>query len=158
MGAREYNYTRGNTALVPERKPQYDKNKKQKIKEELRAKKIKKLKVNLISDVVGISALVCILGGITLAIDGYVYDRQNELTQIKEEAEVSSDINDALKVMLLKYSSLENVKNVAENELSMVYPNKDNTIMIDMSKDYFSHISEEENGESFLDKIKGIFN
>ena len=27
MGAREYNYTRGNTALVPERKPQYDKNK-----------------------------------------------------------------------------------------------------------------------------------
>lgn len=158
MGAREYNYTRGNTALVPERKPQYDKNKKQKIKEELRAKKIKKLKVNLISNVVGISALVCILGGITLAIDGYVYDRQNELTQIKEEAEVSSDINDALKVMLLKYSSLENVKNVAENELSMVYPNKDNTIMIDMSKDYFSHISEEENGESFLDKIKGILN
>lgn len=158
MGAREYNYTRGNTALVPERKPQYDKNKKQKIKEELRAKKIKKLKVNLISNVVGISALVCILSGITLAIDGYVYDRQNELTQIKEEAEVSSDINDALKVMLLKYSSLENVKNVAENELSMVYPNKDNTIMIDMSKDYFSHISEEENGESFLDKIKGIFN
>ena len=158
MGAREYNYTRGNTALVPERKPQYDKNKKQKIKEELRAKKIKKLKVNLISNVVGISALVCILGVITLAIDGYVYDRQNELTQIKEEAEVSSDINDALKVMLLKYSSLENVKNVAENELSMVYPNKDNTIMIDMSKDYFSHISEEENGESFLDKIKGIFN
>ena len=158
MGAREYNYTRGNTARVPERKPQYDKNKKQKIKEELRAKKIKKLKVNLISNVVGISALVCILGGITLAIDGYVYDRQNELTQIKEEAEVSSDINDALKVMLLKYSSLENVKNVAENELSMVYPNKDNTIMIDMSKDYFSHINEEENGESFLDKIKSIFN
>ena len=140
MGAREYNYTRGNTALVPERKPQYDKNKKQKIKEELRAKKIKKLKVNLISNVVGISALVCILGG------------------IKEEAEVSADINDALKVMLLKYSSLENVKNVAENELSMVYPNKDNTIMIDMSKDYFSHINEEENGESFLDKIKSIFN
>ena len=158
MGAREYNYTRGNTALVPERKPQYDKNKKQKIKEELRAKKIKKLKVNLISNVVGISALVCILGGITLAIDGYVYDRQNELTKIKEEAAASADINDALKVMLLKYSSLENVKNVAENELSMVYPNKDNTIMIDMSKDYFSHISEEENGESFLDKIKGIFN
>ena len=158
MGAREYNYTRGNTALVPERKPQYDKNKKQKIKEELRAKKIKKLKVNLISNVVGISALVCILGGITLAIDGYVYDRQNELTKIKEEAEVSLDINAALKVTLLKYSSLENVKNIAENELSMVYPNKDNTIMIDMSKDYFSHISEEENGESFLDKIKGIFN
>ena len=158
MGAREYNYTRGNTALVPERKPQYDKNKKQKIKEELRAKKIKKLKVNLISNVVGISALVCILGGITLAIDGYVYDRQNELTKIKEEAEVALDINDALKVTLLKYSSLENVKNIAENELSMVYPNKDNTIMIDMSKDYFSHISEEENGESFLDKIKGIFN
>ena len=158
MGAREYNYTRGNTALVPERKPQYDKNKKRKIKEELRAKKIKKLKVNLISNVVGISALVCILGGITLAIDGYVYDRQNELTEIKEETAASSDINDALKVMLLKYSSLENVKNVAENELGMVYPNKDNTILIDMSKDYFSHINEEENKESFLDKIKGIFN
>ena len=158
MGAREYNYTRGNTALVPERKPQYDKNKKQKIKDELRAKKIKKLKVNLISNVVGISALVCILGGITLAIDGYVYDRQNELTEIKEETAASSDINDALKVMLLKYSSLENVKNVAENELGMVYPNKDNTILIDMSKDYFSHINEEENKESFLDKIKGIFN
>ena len=158
MGAREYNYTRGNTALVPERKPQYDKNKKQKIKEELRAKKIKKLKVNLISNVVGISALVCILGGITLAIDGYVYDRQNELTEIKKETAAASDINDALKVMLLKYSSLENVKNVAENELGMVYPNKDNTILIDMSKDYFSHINEEENKESFLDKIKGIFN
>ena len=158
MGAREYNYTRGNTALVPARKPQYDKNKKQKIKEELRAKKIKKLKVNLISNVVGISALICILGGITLAIDGYVYDRQNELTEIKEETAASSDINDALKVMLLKYSSLENVKNVAENELGMVYPNKDNTILIDMSKDYFSHINEEENKESFLDKIKGIFN
>lgn len=158
MGAREYNYTRGNTALVPERKPQYDKNKKQKIKEELRAKKIKKLKVNLISNVVGISALICILGGITLAIDGYVYDRQNELTEIKEETAAASDINDALKVMLLKYSSLENVKNVAENELGMVYPNKDNTILIDMSKDYFSHINEEENKESFLDKIKGIFN
>ena len=49
-------------------------------------------------------------------------------------------------------------ENGDKNELSMVYPNKDNTIMIDMSKDYFSHINEEENGESFLDKIKSIFN
>lgn len=158
MGAREYNYTRGNTALVPERKPQSDHNKKQKIKEELRAKKIKKLKISLISNVVGMSALVCVLGGITLAIDGYVYDKQNELTTIKEEVSATTDINDALKISLLKYSSLENVKTVAENQLDMVYPTKDSTLKIDMSKDYFSHINKEENGESFLDKLKGIFN
>lgn len=158
MSAREYNYTRGNTALVPERKPQYDKNNKQRNKENLRAKKLKKLKVDLISNIVGISALVCTLGAITLAIDGYVYDKQNQLTEVKEELSIATDTNDALKVMLLKYSSLENVKSVAENDLGMVYPSKGNTIILDMSKDYFPQINEEKNSESFLDKFKGIFN
>ena len=158
MSAREYNYTRGNTALVPERKPQYDKNNKQRNKENLRAKKLKKLKVDLISNIVGISALVCTLGAITLAIDGYVYDKQNQLTEVKEELSIATESNDALKVMLLKYSSLENVKSVAENDLGMVYPSKGNTIILDMSKDYFPQINEEKNSESFLDKFKGIFN
>ena len=44
MGAREYNYTRGNTALVPERKPQYDKNKSKKSKKSYEQRKLRSLR------------------------------------------------------------------------------------------------------------------
>lgn len=159
MGAEEYNYTRGNTVIAPEIKRQADKSKNRKNKKEEQLNKRKKATLKLISNVIGISSVICTFGLITLSVNGIVYSKQNKLTTIKEEIKVQSDLNDALKVDLLKYSSLETIKNMAENELGMIYPDKDSTITIDMSKDYFSHIKEEEvNNNSFLNKIKEIFN
>ena len=69
--------------------------------------------------------------------------------------------NEALKVDLLKVSSLENIKSVAEGKLKMVIPNKDEVVRVDLSKENFEKYinDEEKNAESqgnLLTKIKDV--
>lgn len=157
MGVREYDYIKGNTALVPERqikeKVTRDREKLQKRKKEVQKNN------KLTKDFMGIVFLLFILGGTSLWMDGYVYFLQKQLSNIEVQFSDELAINEALKLDMLKISSIEKVKTTAEKELGMVYPGKEGTISIDMSKEYFSHIKEEkENRSTFLAKLIDTFN
>lgn len=157
MGVREYDYIKGNTALVPERQIKERVTKERKIQQ--RKKKSTQLKGKVTKDFMGMVFVMFILGGASLLIDGHVYTLQKELSNMEVKVSDQLEINEALKVDLLKISSIDKVKTTAEKELGMVYPGKEGTISIDMSKDYFSHIKEEnENKSSFLAKLIDTFN
>lgn len=157
MGVREYDYIKGNTAFLPERKIE-----EKEVKEKQQQRNNKKLAQNkkkLTKDFMGMVFIMFILGASSLSIDGYVYTLQKELSNVELKVSSQLEVNEALKVNLLKISSIEKIKTTAEEELAMVYPEKTGTISIDMSKEYFSHIKEEsENKSSLLAKLIGTFN
>ena len=67
-------------------------------------------------------------------------------------------INEALNVEMIKYSSVETIKDTAENQIGMIYADDTNTIKIDMSKDFFPNVEKNEQVKSsFLNKIMSIF-
>lgn len=157
MGVREYDYIKGNTAIVPER--QIVERKVKNRDKQAKKKKLAENRKNLTKDFVGVIFLMFALGGVSLAIDGNVYALQKELSNLEIEVSNELAVNEALKVNLLQISSIEKIKTTAEEELGMVYPDKTGTISIDMSKEYFSHIKEEsESNSSLIEKIIGTFN
>lgn len=158
MGVREYDYIKGNTAYVPERQV-IERKVKERHKQQKQEKKLAQNRKRLTKDFMGMVILMFVLGGTSLAIDGHVYALQKELSNMELEVNSELEVNEALKVDLLKISSIEKIKTTAEEELSMVYPDKTGTISIDMSKEYFSHIKEEsESNSSLIGKIIGTFN
>ncbi|MBM6838646.1 cell division protein FtsL, partial [Clostridium saudiense] len=104
MVVREYDYIRGNTALAPERKikEQEVKKKKKQVKKEF---DWKNHRVKIISSAV----IVSILGVASLTIDSYVYKIQKNLSNLEVEMEVELAKSEAMKVDLLKVSSLDNI-------------------------------------------------
>ena len=160
MGVREYDYIRGNTAVQPERKIQErEKNREQERRKREQLRKLKQLKVERNKSIVVVASLVFALGVSTVFVNNVVYKLQNKLSTIESEVKEQKDIGEALRVDMLKYASLDKIKSTAENDLSMVYPNEESTITIDMSKEYFSHLKVESDKEqSLVAKIMDTFN
>ncbi|EKY26956.1 hypothetical protein HMPREF0216_01559 [Clostridium celatum DSM 1785] len=157
MGVREYDYIRGNTALVPERKIKEKERQREEQKRAIEKKNHLKRK-QFIKNTFKVASLAFILSFIVLLIDGYVYKLQENLTTIEDAVREELDVNEALKVDMLQFAAFDVVKSAAE-EIGMVYPKEESTISIDMSKEYFSHIKEEEKGNSSLfGKLIEIFN
>lgn len=138
MDVREYDYIRGNTALAPERKVKVKekKRKKQQIKKQFDWK-------NCRQKVVFWALIVATFGAASLSIDSYVYKMQKDLSNMEIEIENEVAKSEAMKVELLKVSSLDNINDIAINGLNMSYPDKSSSIKIDMSKNYFNHIQDE---------------
>ena len=153
MVVREYDYIRGNTALAPERKikEQEVKRKKKQVKKEF---DWKNNRIKIISSAV----IVSILGVASLTIDSYVYKIQKNLSNLEVEMDVELAKSEAMKVDLLKVSSLDNINNVAINGLNMTYPDKSNSITIDMSKNYFDHIKDKKETNTKTGLIAKIAN
>lgn len=153
MVVREYDYIRGNTALAPERKikEQEVKKKKKQVKKEF---DWKNNRVKIISSAV----IVSILGVASLSIDSYVYKIQKNLSNLEVEMETELAKSEAMKVDLLKVSSLDNINEVAVNGLNMTYPDKSSSITIDMSKNYFDHIKDKKETNTKTNLIAKIAN
>lgn len=160
MGVREYDYIKGNTVVAPERQIKEREINERRIKErQERRKKSAQKRNKLTKDFMGMISLMFILGAASLSIDGHVYSLQKELSNLELEVSRETEVQEALNVDLLKISSIEKIKTTAEEELAMVYPGKEGTISIDMSKEYFSHIKDEsESKSSLLAKLMDTFN
>lgn len=160
MGVREYDYIRGNTAVKPERRVEESQvNRELQRKRREQQKKLQQKKARKIKSLVSAATFIFVLGASNLAINGYVYSIQNKLSQLEMNVKEQMDINEALKVEMLKYASLDKIKTTAENDLSMVYPKEESTVAIDMSKEYFSHLkTKQENKASFIAKLMDTFN
>ena len=160
MEVKEGNYTRGNHALKPKRKISTPK----KTKELEKLKKLKKDKRNKLKDkkedskksISLIIATIFILGIIIIWRDTSVFSLQNKLTQLNKDIKSMVVDNEALKVDLLKTSSIETVKNTAESKLKMVTPSKDEVIRIEEKQNIAmpKEKGNETKNKSFLTKIK----
>lgn len=154
---REYDYIRGNTAVNPNRKYE-DFNEEQRKKDLERSEKEKRKKIRVLKDkktkdIIHVALVICVLGIATVMKDGKIYKSQERLTNIKREVKNVVASNEALRVDLLKFSSLDNVKNTAEN-IGMINPVSGQSITIDMSKDYFPELKVDVNSKK---EKKGLF-
>lgn len=145
MVNKEYEYIRGNTVLNPKRK--YDEVKKREEREKLerqrreQQKRERNAKKALVKNILNVASIALVLGVLTIARDGKVYSMQNDLTNVKKEIKNATADGEALRANLLKYSSLGEIKEIA-NASGMKMPQKDDSINVDITKDFFANIRE----------------
>ena len=164
MQERELGYIRGNTVVAPDRKPKISRNnkkkndilKKNKEKARIASKKNDRKYMFLVV------ASIFTLGCATIAGDTKVYNMQREVTQLNSSIKTMKEENEALKVKLLKYSSLSNIEENASARLGMYIPSSSDVVKIDFSENYFHEISEKDSTaknheESLFAKIADIF-
>ena len=138
MELKEYDYIRGNTALAPERKVKKQGEKRNIQKKQRKAQQARR---NIIINGLTVSSIVFLLCTMTLYLDGKIHDSQKQLLILEQNLKEEEDVNAAINVDMLKFASFES------------------TISIDMSKEYFSHIKQEESAKGgLLQKIMAAFN
>lgn len=145
MVVREYDYIKGSTAVKPERKIREKKhnNKKRGLHKLKRNKQLleqQKQRKNNRKYAATIAAMIFTFGCITILGDSRVYKMQKNVTDLNSDIKKMQEENEALKVKLLKFSSLSNIEESAVANLGMVTPNQGDTIKIDFSEDYFASL------------------
>ena len=86
-------------------------------------------------------AAIFTLGSVTIAGDTKVYNMQRQVTQLNSSIKTMKEENEALKVKLLKYSSLSNIEGNASTKLGMYIPSSSDVVKIDFSENYFNNIT-----------------
>ncbi len=137
MIVKDFDYVRGNTAVKPQRK--YDDIKKDKQRKNQRNNKKKKLatlqKKKKINSTIQVALVIFVLGVATIWRDTKVYNLQTQIGNISNEIKVVNNENEALRVDLLKHSSLKGIEEKAKSKLGMIPPAKADKVNIDLSKD-----------------------
>ena len=165
MQERQFGYIRGNTAVVPERKPRISRNNKNKnsiLRKKNKEKAIIASRKNDRKYMFLVVAAIFTLGSVTITGDTKVYNMQRQVTQLNSSIKTMKEENEALKVKLLKYSSLSNIEGNASTKLGMYIPSSSDVVKIDFSENYFDEITQEENvsknaEKSLFSKIADIF-
>ena len=146
LAVREYDYIKGSTVSAPERKSGVRKQNK-KYKQIQRRKKINNrntlLRNRRKNDRKYILTMIVIIFGmgfVTICGDDKVYDMQTKISNLSTQINQTQEENEALKVKLLKFSALNNIQEKAGTKLSMFIPNKEETVRIDFSQNYFENL------------------
>ena len=154
LAGREYDYIKGSTVSAPERKSSVRKPDK-KYKQIQRRKNIQN-KNNILRNrrkndrkyVLTVAVVIFSLGLITITGDIKVYNMQNGVSNLNSQIAQTQEENEALKVKLLKFASLKNIQQNAETKLSMYIPNKEETVRIDFSQNYFEDVKSNSSNNS----------
>lgn len=165
MVVKEYEYI-GNAAINPNRESTKRDNKKY---EEL--KKSKKNRNRRIIEernkkkkaVMQIAAVIFIFGITLITRDTMVYNSQNKISDVDSKINDYKEENEAIKVDILKFSSIANIRSNAEENLGMTMATKDNSVVIDLSEDYFAslnkgNIESNEKDNSIFSKLMDALN
>ncbi|WP_180277943.1 cell division protein FtsL [Clostridium sp. LS] len=158
LARREYDYIKGNTVLAPERKTRIRKPDKKQIQIKKRRKiankniVLKNRRKNDRKYLLTVAVMVIGLGLITIYEDNKVYSMQGKVSGLTNEIKQTQEDNEALEVQILKYSSLSNIQENAKNKLAMYVPNKDETVRIDFSQNYFKDLKPKETETSTKEK------
>lgn len=142
MVKREFDYINGSTAVKPERKIQrkernYEEYRKAKIR---RQKLKKKEKSKKFRNMIQIAMVVLVLGSITIYRDGKVYLLKSDLKNVNKEIKILDAENEAIRVDLLKNSSLKNIENNAKNKIKMLENSEAKKIEIDLSTNHLGDL------------------
>ncbi|MDO5518041.1 MAG: cell division protein FtsL [Clostridium sp.] len=165
MQERQYGYIRGNTAVAPERKQRTGKNNKKKnsvLRKKNKEKALIQSKINDRKYMFVVVAVIFTLGCITIAGDTKVYNMQREVTELSSTIKYMKEENEALKVKILKYSSLSNIEGNAGSKLGMYIPSSGDVVKIDFSENYFKDVTADKNtvknaNKTLFSKIADIF-
>lgn len=162
----EYSYSvKGNTAVKPLKKTTIRKPKKsrEQIRKEKKNKKnlFKKQRQSDRKYMLTVVMFILGLGCITIAGDSKVYKMQKTVTTLENEISSINEENEALRVKILKYSSLSNIEENAGSSLGMHIPHGEDVVKIDFSDNYFKDVTtntttvkkEDNDFLSFLEKI-----
>lgn len=162
----EYSYSiKGNTAVKPLKSRTIRKTKitKEQIRKNKnnRKKLFKKLKKNDRKYMLTLVIAILGLGCFTIAGDGKAYKMQKEVINLENQISRTNEENEALRVKILKYSSLSNIEGSASNSLGMHIPNGNDVIKIDFSDNYFKDVVNnnqtiKKKNRSFLSFLEGI--
>lgn len=139
MIVKEVDYIRGNTANAPQRK--YDDIRKDKSIEDAKKRKnklLKEKKKKTRNAALQIALVIFVLGVLTIWRDTKVYNLQTQIGTLNNEIKVVNSENEALKVDLLKNSSLKNIESSAKKKLGMIAPVDAQKVNVDLSKDYLA--------------------
>ena len=145
MGRTEYEYIKGTAAtkksrkIEPRRIPSKEKTR---IRKKNLEKKLKQDKRNNRRYVVSFALTILFCGSMTILGDSRVYEMQKQVRDLDKQINDLKENNEALKVTILKFSSLENIEENARDSLSMVVPSKDDVIDIKDSENYFEQIDD----------------
>lgn len=163
MLQKEIEYIRGNTVVSPEKphmnpdaEREYERLKKakrdRKLRQKLRKKEIKKSYTQII-------IMTFVVGMIVIYGDNRIYKAQSQLNTLKASISAIENENEALKVDILKSSSISDISSAAENKLKMVSPTQNNVVSIDLEKNNFKIVSENSinKNDGILAKIKRLF-
>ena len=162
----EYSYgVRGNTAVKPLRKTTIRKPKKHNeiIRKNKNNKKklFKKERQNDRKYMLTVVMFILGIGCVTIAGNSKIYNMQRAVTKLENEINNTNEENEALRVKILKYSSLNNIEESAENNLGMYVPHGEDVVKIDFSNDYFKDVdlnnTVEKSENSFLVFLQNIF-
>lgn len=155
-------YNNENTLNYPkkrareEERKKYDELRRAKRNREKRKRAQSKLKRKIAFEVISVAFIA---GIITLAIDSRVFNMQSQLTAINKQIETVKADNEDLTVKLLQTGSLDDIEINTQNRLGMVSTTKENIITVDLSKNYFQQLDDEdkaakEENLSIYQKIK----
>ena len=147
LAGREYDYIKGSTVSAPERKSGVRKLDK-KYKKIQRRKNInnrntllRNRRKNDRKYILTVAIVIFSLGFITISGDSKVYNMQRKISDISTQINQKQEENEALKVKLLKFSSLNNIQEKAGTKLAMFIPKKEETVKIDFSENYFKNLN-----------------
>lgn len=147
MLEKRYNYINGSTVQKPlRREPSIDEKRREE-QEKLKRDKIKRQKAKNVQirwSIIQVASVFLVLGLATIIRDGQVYKMQNNLSKLGKEIKVVSAENEALKVSLLKVSSLSSIEKDATSKLGMKIAEKQDVIYVDTSKDFLGSLKTEE--------------
>lgn len=163
----QYSYgIKGNTAVKPLKRTTIRKPKKS--EEQIRKnnnnrkKLFKKQKQNDRKYMLTVVMVILGLGCVTVAGDSKIYKMQKSVTTLENQISSTVEENEALRVKILKYSSLSNIEESASNGLGMHIPHGDDVVKIDFSNNYFKDVTSnnhtvKKSNNSFLSFLEGIF-
>jgi cell division protein FtsL len=142
MVKREFDYINGSTAVKPERKIQRkERNYEEYRKAKIRRQKLKKQeKLRKFRNMIQIAIVVLVLGSITIYRDGKVYSLKSDLKNVNKEIKILDAENEAIRVDLLKNSSLKNIENNAKNKIKMLENSEAKKIEIDLSTNHLGDL------------------
>ncbi|MGV3025523.1 hypothetical protein ACED96_07350 [Clostridium thermobutyricum] len=142
MVKREFDYINGSTAVKPERKIQRkERNYEEYRKAKIRRQKLKKQeKSKKFRNMIQIAMVVLVLGSITIYRDGKVYSLKSDLKNVNKEIKILDAENEAIRVDLLKNSSLKNIENNAKNKIKMLENSEAKKIEIDLSTNHLGDL------------------
>ncbi len=147
----EYDYIKGSTATKPARKsnvqnPNREYKETRKVKQDRKAR-LKIKKKNDRRYVLSVAGIILCFGCATILGDSKVYNMQKQVRQLNTEIKQMQEENEALKVKILKFSSLSNIQESAETELAMVMPENKDSIKVNFSDNYFENVKDEDKSE-----------
>jgi cell division protein FtsL len=156
-------YVNGSNAYAPERsrenpltREEYEKLNRAKIERTNRIKQKKNAKKR--------KAMFTIVGAFVVGVsliwsEAQVYGVQNKLTKMKKEIVEVGRSNEDLKIQLGKVTNIRNVENVAEQKLHMKKPEVSKFLYVDLAKNNFSEIPEDNSQgklKELITKIKSL--